>query len=87
MEHSCQFTPRQQKRRTVARCILVIALLNQTLQHRDYFQRLSFSKDRGAQRLPPVARVQPLVNFFWIFAAVPRRAFLTLDVVLSKAIT
>jgi len=79
-------TPRQQKKITVARCILFIAPLNQTLQHRDYCQRLSFAKDKGARRLPPVARIQPLMNFFWISAAVPRRAFLTLDVVLSTAI-
>ena len=84
---ACQMTPRQQKKRTVERrWILVIALLNPTLQHRDYFQSLKCPKHRSALRLPPVARIQGLVNFFWIYAAVPRRAFLTLGVVLSKAI-
>jgi len=66
--------------------ILVIALLNPTLQHLDHFQSLKCSKNRSARRLAPVARFQGLDPPFWISAAVHRRAFLTLDVVCSKAI-
>ena len=86
MEQCCQITPRQQKRRTAWLRILVIALLNPTLQHLDHFQSLKCSENRSARRLPPVARFQCLTNLFWISAAVHRRAFLTLHVVLSKAI-
>ena len=39
-----------------------------------------FDWNRGTRRLPPVARFQGLDNFFWISAAVHRRAFPTLHV-------